>query len=64
MPLLGVGLQVSFQFGIVETLKKFFKSRYADPDGNLHFKYSFMCGAIAGLPSALVVVLINLFRLL
>lgn len=56
MPLLGVGLQVSFQFGIVETLKKFFKARYADGEGQLHWKYSFLCGAIAGLPSALIVV--------
>ena len=62
MPLLGVGLQVSFQFGIVETLKKYFKSKYADPSGNLHWKYSFICGAIAGLPSAMIVVQNEVFR--
>ena len=28
MPLLGVGAQVSLQFGTVETLKKFLQSRY------------------------------------
>ena len=62
MPLLGVGLQVSFQFGIVETLKKYFKLKYADKDGNLHWKYSFICGAMAGLPSAMIVVDISLSR--
>jgi hypothetical protein len=62
MPLLGVGLQVSFQFAVVESLKKYFKSRYADPLGNLHWKYSFLCGAIAGLPSAMIVVTDILFR--
>jgi hypothetical protein len=56
MPLLGVGAQVALQFGVVESLKKIIKTKYADPDGNLHWKYSFLSGACAGLPSALVVV--------
>ena len=56
MPLIGVGAQVALQFGIVESLKKVAKSNFADSEGNLHWKYSFMCGLAAGLPSALVVV--------
>lgn len=59
MPLLGVGAQVALQFGIVESLKKIFKTKYADPEGNLHWKYSLLAGLFAGLPSALVVVLIK-----
>lgn len=35
MPLIGVGFQVSVQFGFVETLKKYLKKKYADKDGNL-----------------------------
>lgn len=62
MPFLGVGAQVALQFGIVETLKKIMKKSYADSEGKLHWKYSFMCGTAAGLPSALVVVPILLFR--
>jgi hypothetical protein len=56
-PLIGVGAQVSLQFGIVETLKKIMKKRYADSQGNLHWKYSFISGLLSGIPSALVVVI-------
>jgi solute carrier family 25 carnitine/acylcarnitine transporter 20/29 len=56
MPLLGVGAQVSVQFGIVETLKKIFKNKFGDKEGNLHWKYSLLSGAIAGIPSAIVLV--------
>lgn len=56
MPLLGVGAQVAVQFGVVETLKKIFRSRFAAADGSLHWKYSFVSGAMCGLPSAMVVV--------
>ena len=56
MPLLGVGAQVALQFGVTMSLKKVAMARYGDAEGNLHWKYSFMCGTIAGLPSALVVV--------
>lgn len=56
MPLIGVGAQISVQFGIVETLKKIFKARYADSEGILHWKYSLLSGAIAGIPSAIVLV--------
>ena len=62
MPFLGVGAQVALQFGIVETLKKIMKKKYADAEGNLHWRYSFMCGTAAGLPSALVVVIIISLR--
>lgn len=55
-PLLGVGAQVSVQFGFVESLKKIMKKTYADGNGNLHWKYSFLSGLLSGLPSALVVV--------
>lgn len=55
-PLLGVGAQVSVQFGFVESLKKLMKTRYADSEGNLHALYSFYSGLICGLPSALIVV--------
>lgn len=55
-PLLGVGAQVSVQFGFVESLKKIMKTSYAEPDGSLHWKYSFLSGLICGLPSALIVV--------
>lgn len=30
MPLLGVGAQVAIQFGVVESLKKIIKQKYAD----------------------------------
>jgi hypothetical protein len=63
-PLLGVGAQVSVQFGFVETLKKIMKKSYADEQGNLHWKYSFVSGLLSGIPSALVVVNYILFRLL
>jgi hypothetical protein len=56
MPLLGVGAQVALQFGVVESLKKVIKTKYADSEGNLHWKYSFLSGSLVGLPSALVVV--------
>jgi hypothetical protein len=56
MPLLGVGAQVALQFGIVESLKKVAKKNFGELDGTLHWKYSFLCGTAAGLPSALVVV--------
>ena len=54
-PLLGVGAQVSVQFGFVETLKKILKQKYADEKGNLHWRYSFISGLFAGIPSALIV---------
>jgi len=63
-PLLGVGAQVSVQFGFVETLKKILKQKYADEKGNLHWRYSFISGLFAGIPSALIVVCNNLYRLL
>jgi hypothetical protein len=56
MPLLGVGLQVSVQFGIVETLKKIIKKKFGNPDGTLDSKYSFLSGAVAGIPSGLILV--------
>lgn len=58
MPLLGVGVQVSVQFGIVETLKKILKQKYADINGLLDPKYSFFCGGIAGIFSGIILVLI------
>jgi hypothetical protein len=61
-PLLGVGAQVSVQFGFVESLKKLMKTRFADSQGNLHWQYSFYAGLISGLPSALIVVFICLNR--
>lgn len=63
-PLIGVGAQVSVQFGFVETLKKIMKTRYADANGQLHWRYSFISGLLCGIPSALVVVFTNLYRLL
>ena len=63
-PLLGVGAQVSVQFGFVETLKKLMKKQYADPEGNLHWRYSFYSGLLSGIPSALIVVPPSLSRLL
>lgn len=56
MPLLGVGLQVSVQFGIVETLKKILKNKYSNPDGTLDPKYSFICGGVAGIFSGIILV--------
>lgn len=61
-PLIGVGAQVSVQFGIVETLKKIMKRSFADSKGNLHAQYSFLSGFICGLPSALIVVSLVLSR--
>jgi hypothetical protein len=54
-PLLGVGAQVSVQFGFVESLKKLMKTKFADAKGNLHWQYSFYSGLICELPSALIV---------
>ena len=56
MPLLGVGVQVSVQFGIVETLKKILKQKYADKNGVLDVKYSYFCGGIAGIFSGIILV--------
>ncbi len=56
MPLMGVGVQVSVQFAIVETLKKMFKKNYGNPDGTLDAKYTFLCGAVAGVFSGIIVV--------
>ena len=56
MPLLGVGVQVSVQFGIVETLKKVLKQKYADKNGILAAKYSYFCGGIAGIFSGIILV--------
>jgi len=56
MPLLGVGVQVSVQFGIVETLKKILKKNYANPDGTLDPNYSFLCGGFAGIFSGIILV--------
>jgi hypothetical protein len=53
---LGVGVQVSVQFGIVETLKKILKKNYGNPDGTLNPNYSFLCGAVAGVFSGFIVV--------
>jgi solute carrier family 25 carnitine/acylcarnitine transporter 20/29 len=61
-PLIGVGAQVSVQFGFVETLKKIMKKKYADPQGQLHWQYSFLSGFLCGIPSAIVVVLFLLSR--
>lgn len=61
-PLLGVGAQVSVQFGFVESLKKMMKTNFADEKGNLHWKYSFVSGLLCGIPSALIVVLPRLPR--
>jgi hypothetical protein len=59
-PLIGVGAQVSVQFGFVETLKKIMKKSYADEKGLLHWRYSFLSGLICGLPSAIIVVFLSL----
>lgn len=56
MPLLGVGLQVSVQFGIVETLKKILKNKYGNHDGTLDPKFSFVCGGVAGIFSGIILV--------
>lgn len=60
MPLLGVGVQVSVQFGIVETLKKILKQKYADKNGVLDVKYSYLCGGIAGIFSGIILVTISI----
>jgi solute carrier family 25 (mitochondrial carnitine/acylcarnitine transporter), member 20/29 len=61
-PLLGVGAQVSVQFGFVESLKKLMKTRYADSEGRLPTIYSFYSGLICGIPSALIVVRLSRCR--
>jgi solute carrier family 25 carnitine/acylcarnitine transporter 20/29 len=63
-PLIGVGAQVSLQFGFVESLKKIMKSTFANPDGSLHWKYSFLSGLLCGIPSALLAVSFMSYRLL
>lgn len=62
MPLIGVGAQVSLQFGTVETLKKIIRTKFAEKDGSLHWKYSVLSGALSGIPSAIVVVLLLILR--
>lgn len=62
MPLIGVGAQVSLQFGTVETLKKIIKQNFAEKDGSLHWKYSVLSGTLSGIPSAIVVVILILAR--
>lgn len=54
MPLLGVGAQVSLQFGVVETLKKMMLKRFADETGKLPIPYIVLCGSISGIPSGLI----------
>ena len=51
MPLIGVGFQVSLQFGMVETLKKIMKKKYGDENGNLATPYIMLSGLISGIPS-------------
>jgi solute carrier family 25 carnitine/acylcarnitine transporter 20/29 len=63
MPLLGVGVQVSVQFGIVETMKKMLKKNYGNPDGTLDPNYTFLSGAVAGVFSGIIVVILYSFRL-
>jgi hypothetical protein len=55
-PLIGVGAQVSVQFGLVESLKKILKGNFADKNGNLAPHYSFFSGLVTGIPSAIIVV--------
>ena len=62
MPLIGVGFQVSLQFGFVETLKKIMKNGFADEHGKLPLPYIMLSGCLSGIPSGLVVVLIFLLR--
>lgn len=62
MPLIGVGAQVSLQFGTVETLKKIIRSKFAEEDGSLHWKYSVLSGSLSGIPSAIVVVFLLILR--
>ena len=56
MNLLGVGPQVSIQFGVVETLKKFLKRNYVQEGEDLPLNLILLCGFLAGVPSASVVV--------
>ena len=37
-------------------MKKVLKQKYGNPDGTLHPKYSFVCGAVAGFFSGIIVV--------
>jgi len=60
-PLIGVGAQVSVQFGLVETMKKILKNNFADKNGNLAPHFSFLSGFVTGLPSAIIVVQFTLY---
>jgi len=39
-------------------LKKILKKNYGNPDGTLAAKYSFLCGAVAGVFSGIIVVML------
>ena len=56
MPLLGVGIQVSVQFGVTETLKKFMRNHFADEDGKLSIPYIMLAGLLSGIPSGTIAV--------
>ena len=56
-PLVGVGAQVSVQFGVVESLKKVFRKGMLERGHeHLHYLYAALAGFISGTPSALLVV--------
>lgn len=55
-PFIGVGAQVSVQFGLVETMKKTLRRNFADKNGNLGPEFSFLSGFVTGIPSAIIVV--------
>ena len=56
-PLVGVGAQVSVQFGVVESLKKVFRQGMLERGHeHLHHYYAALAGFISGTPSALLVV--------
>ena len=62
-PLIGVGAQVSVQFGVVESLKKVFKKGMLERGhDHLHHHYTALAGFISGTPSALLVVSLIPFR--
>jgi hypothetical protein len=61
--LLGVGPQISLQFGVVETLKKFIKKNYEPHAQRLSLPYVVLSGLAAAVPSALVVVYCPSYRL-
>jgi solute carrier family 25 carnitine/acylcarnitine transporter 20/29 len=54
--LLGVGPQVALQFGVVETLKKYIKRNIQPDKDKLSLPFVTLSGFVAGLPSALVLV--------